>query len=170
MITNSVDFFRNNLIHPLPKKHELILAVWEIGNPENVGQIIRLAHNVGAIKVLFVNEKINFRESKIKKSAGFSYDQMAWEFISVADFFSFTDNNFNLVILETCEGSKNIFTETLPDKTILLAGSESFGLPSKIIEKSKTQVHIPMPGACKSMNISHALSVAAFEWYRQKSA
>ncbi|NQU52296.1 MAG: TrmH family RNA methyltransferase [Bacteroidetes bacterium] len=169
MNTNSVDFFNNNSILSFSKNKELILAVWEIGNPENIGQIIRLAHNVGASKVLFVNEKVNFRESKIKKTAGFSYEQMSWEFITPNDFFILHTNEFKLVVLETCEGSTNIFAGTLPDKTILLAGSESYGLPPSIIEKSDFQVHIPMPGGCKSMNISHALSVAAFEWYRQKA-
>lgn len=169
MNTNSVDFFNSNTIQPLSENKGLILATWEIRNPGNVGQIIRLAHNVGAKRVLFINEKTNFRESKIIKTAGFSYKQMAWEFLSPTDFFALPANNFKLVILETCEGSKNIFTETLPDKIILLAGSESYGLPTEIIAKSNLQIHIPMAGGCKSMNISHALSVAAFEWYRQKS-
>ena len=169
MNTNSVDFFNSNKICPLSKNQELILAIWEIRNPGNIGQIIRLAHNVGATKVLFINEKINFRESNIKKTAGFSYDQMEWKFLSETKFFNLLDNNFKLVVLETCEGAKNIFTENLPDKTILLAGNESYGLPPEVIAKSEMQVYIPMSGGCKSMNISHALSVAAFEWYRQKS-
>jgi tRNA G18 (ribose-2'-O)-methylase SpoU len=169
MNTNSVTFFDIHKINPIPKKNALILAVWEIGNPENIGMIIRLAHNVGAQKVLFVNEKINFRDSKIKKIAGFSFEQMEWEFISQEDFFKLLGTEYQLIVLETCDGSKNIYDTNLPDKTIILAGSESRGLPENIIEKSDKQIHIPMPGGCKSMNISHALSVAAFEWYRQKT-
>lgn len=94
---------------------------------------------------------------------------MSWEFISPIFFLSLLNNNYKLTILETCEGSKNIFTEILPDKTIILAGNESHGLPLAVIGKSDLHVYIPMPGGCKSMNISHALSVAAFEWYRQKT-
>lgn len=167
--TNSVDFFNNISVPSLSKKQELILAVWEIRNPGNIGQIIRLAHNVGAKKVLFINERGNFNETKIKITAGFSFEQMNWEFISPNDFSHLLNNEFKLVVLETCEGSKNIFTQILPDKIIILAGNESYGLPSSLIMKSDFQVHIPMYGGCKSMNISHALSVAAFEWYRQKS-
>ncbi|HKL31452.1 MAG TPA: TrmH family RNA methyltransferase, partial [Tangfeifania sp.] len=74
-----------------------------------------------------------------------------------------------LVVLETCQGAKNIYHEKLPQKIILLAGSESHGLPSEIIQKSKKRIFIPMPGGCKSMNISQALSVAGFEWYRQQT-
>lgn len=168
METNSVSFFAHRKIKPVQQNSEIILAVWEIGNPSNAGHIIRLAHNAGAKKVLFVNAETNFRLSKIKKTAGFSYEQMAWEFISETSFFELLKSEFRLVVLETCEGAKNIFETELPDKIILLAGSESHGLPSEIIEKSATPVYIPMAGGCKSMNVSHALSVAAFEWYRQK--
>jgi tRNA (cytidine/uridine-2'-O-)-methyltransferase len=169
MNTNSVEFFKHQENKPSSGNVDIILSVWEIGNPENAGQIIRLAHNVGASTVLFVNEKVNFRESKIKKTAGFSFDQMDWEFISEDDFFDLLEGEYKFVVLETCEGSANIFQQTFPDKTILMAGSESHGIPPKIIDKSDSQVHIPMPGGCKSMNISHALSVASFEWLRQKS-
>ena len=169
METNSVSFFASQQAGEVPQNSELILAVWEIGNPGNAGQIIRLAHNVGAKKVLFVNDKTDFRASKIKKTAGFSFEQMNWEFITHGHFLEFLKNEFQLVVLETCEGSQNIYKSEFPEKTILLAGSESHGIPSEIIEKSKLQIHIPMPGGCKSMNVSHALSVAAFEWYRQKT-
>lgn len=108
------------------------------------------------------------KDSKIKKTAGFSFGQMDWEFITEMEFYSFLNENVKLVILETCNGSKNIFNEKLPEKTIILAGNESRGLPPEVIDKSNIKVYIPMPGVCKSMNISHALSVAVFEWYRQK--
>ena len=169
METNSVSFFASQHTKLVHKNSELILAVWEIGNPGNAGQIIRLAHNVGAKRVFFVNDKTDFRTSKIKKTAGFSFEQMSWEFISHERFLEFLKNEFQLVVLETCEGSKSIYESVFPEKTILLAGGESHGIPSEIIKKSKLQIHIPMPGGCKSMNVSHALSVAAFEWYRQKT-
>jgi len=165
--TNSVDFFSHHKIIPPGKDSELILAVWDIGNPGNMGHIIRLGHNVGAKKILFIKNDTDFRESKIKKTAGFSYEQMNWSYITETDFIQLLNDEFRLVVLETSEGSRNIFDVTLPEKTILLGGNESHGLPSHIIDLNNISVHIPMPGGCKSMNISHALSVAAFEWYRQ---
>ncbi len=168
MKTNSVSFFAHQIIKPVSQNSEIILAVWDIGNPSNAGHIIRLAHNVGAKKVLFVNTEANFRAAKIKKTAGFSFEQMEWKFISKAAFVELLESEFRLVVLETCEGAKSIFESELPDKTILLAGSESHGIPAEIIEQSFMQVYIPMVGGCKSMNLSHALSVAAFEWFRQR--
>jgi tRNA G18 (ribose-2'-O)-methylase SpoU len=168
MNTNSVDFFKNNKIPLLQNNMEIIIAVWGIGNPENMGQVIRLAHNVNAQKVLFINSELNVRESKIKKTAGFSFRQMDWEIIPVSDFYKIKNEGFQLVILETCTGSESIYDKILPDKIILLAGSESHGLTEEVISNNDLLVHIPMPGGCKSMNVSHALAVASFEWYRQK--
>ena len=170
MNTNSVHFFNNTEIDRTPEDCELILAVWEISNPGNLGNIIRLAHNIGALKVLFMNDSPEFSKLKIKKTAGFSYDQMSWEFISQADFLQMIDSNRELVILETCNDARNIYRINLPKKAIILAGNESHGLPKEIIKKADHKIFIPMQGGCKSMNVSHAMAVAGFEWYRQISS
>jgi len=168
--TNSVDFFKQHKQERYPDDCQIIIAAWKLSNPENIGKIIRLAHNLGAAEALFIKEHEIHRESKIKKTAGFSFDQMKWNFISEADFEQYLKTDFELTLLETCDGATNIYKTMLPKKLILLAGSESFGLPQHIIERSKNKVYIPMPGGCKSLNISNALSVAAFEWYRQVSS
>ena len=170
MNTNSVRFFNDQDLKPVCKNCEIILAAWEIKNPSNLGKIIRLGHNLGAEKILFVNDEPAYRESKIKKTAGFSFEQTTWEILSKDSFYSIINSSgHELVVLETCEGAKNIYYEKLPEEMILLAGNESHGLPPEIIQKSSQQVFIPMPGGCKSMNVSQALSVAGFEWYRQQT-
>lgn len=168
MNTNSVRFFMNEAPGQLPENCEIILAVWEIKNPSNMGKIIRLGHNIDAKKILFVNKEPNFRESKIKKTAGFSFEQANWKIVSPEEFFSLTEVESKVVALETCKGAENIFNAKLPKKLLLLAGGESHGLPEEIIAISNSVVFIPMPGGCKSMNVAQALSVAAFEWYRQQ--
>ena len=167
MNTNSVTFFNENKLDSLSDETSLIMAAWEISNPGNMGYIIRLAHNFGVEKDLFVNENKEFKTSRIKKTAGFSFEQMDWNFISPPDFYTLINDGSELVVLETCDGAKNIFQTNLPKKAIILAGSESHGLPLEVIEKSRRKVFIPMPGGCKSMNVSHALAIEGFEWYRQ---
>lgn len=170
MKTNSVSFFNEQVVKTVPENAKIILAAWEVKSPSNLGKIIRLGHNLGAEKILFVKDEPTYRESKIKKTAGFSFDQAHWEILSTESFFAFINSGENqLVVLETCEGAKNMYREKLPQQMILLAGSESHGLPPEIIQKSKKRIFIPMPGGCKSMNIAQALSVAGFEWYRQQT-
>ena len=168
MNTNSVQFFEANCTSNSERVSQLIVAAWQVSSPENIGKIIRLAHNVGASKALFVRGSEQHRLSKIKKTAGFSYDQQCWAFISEQEFTDTILPDYPLVALETCDGAQNLFESSLPAKAVLLAGSESHGIPPHIIEQSHLRVYIPMPGGCKSMNISNALSVAAFEWFRQQ--
>ncbi len=167
MNTNSVDFFKNQPLTSVSPETSLIIAAWKISNPNNMGHIIRMGHNVGAENILFIGDEHQKRESKIKKTAGFSFDQQKWGVVSETEFFSFLESKYTLVALETCEEARNIYDVELPSKMVLLAGNESYGLSNDMINKSTLQVYIPMPGDCKSMNISHALSVAVFEWYRQ---
>lgn len=170
MNTNSVQFFNTIPAETVPDGCHLIIAAWNLSNPQNIGKIIRLAHNVGAEEALFIRSNEAHRMSKIKKTAGFSFEQMKWSFISEDEFYKRMGLDYELLILETCNNSSNIFKTQLPKKTILLAGSESHGIPENIIKLSNHCVYIPMPGGCKSLNISNALSVAAFEWYRQQTA
>ncbi|WP_167609941.1 TrmH family RNA methyltransferase [Maribellus sediminis] len=167
MNTNSIQFFNTNPVDVPGGAAEIILAAWQISNSENIGKIIRLAHNVGASQALFIQGGENHRLSKIKKTAGFSFDQQNWSFCSEEEFLSNYLPYYDSAALETCDGATNIFTTQLPKKILLLAGSESHGIPEHILDKINHKVVIPMPGGCKSMNVSNALSVAAFEWLRQ---
>ena len=123
-------------------------AIRSYYDPDNMGKIIRMAHNVGAERVLFIQGNEQQRESKIRRTAGFSYDQMPWQIISEEEFSAYLQN-YSLTVLETCDGAENIFKQKIPDKTILLAGSESHGLPEHVIDKSNCKVFIPMHGGCR---------------------
>jgi tRNA G18 (ribose-2'-O)-methylase SpoU len=167
MIINSVQFFNVKNYHVENQGNRVVIAAWKLNNPENIGHIIRLAHNVNAKKLLFVVDNTNVRLSKIKKIAGFSFDQMDWEFVSEEDFWNQIPEGHKIIGIETVSGSVNIYKTKLPEKLVLLAGSEKYGLPEEIIKRCDQTAHIPVPGDCKSLNVSHAIAVAVFEWYRQ---
>jgi TrmH family RNA methyltransferase len=165
METNSVVFFTEK--HYPEPLHKPVIAAWQIINPENIGNLIRLADNVGATHVYILGEDFQLRMSSIKKTAGLSFDHVTLIFISPERFFDGINSEYQLVAIETSEKSTNIFVTPLPEKIVLMLGNERNGLPEEILEKCHLHVHIPMTGKCKSMNVSHALSVALFEWQRQ---
>lgn len=51
----------------------------------------------------------------------------------------------------------------------LMIGSEQSGMPGNVKFPGQLDVHIPMHGAVKSMNVSHAASVCLFEWVRENA-
>ena len=165
METNSIAFFDDQKYPELSGKP--LIAAWQIINPENIGNMLRLADNVGAEDVFILGSGFQLRMSSIRKTAGLSFNKVRLTFISPEDFFDMLNPDAKLVAIETSEDSTNIFTTELPEKIVFLLGNERNGLPDEILQKCALKVHIPMTGKCKSMNVSHALSVALFEWQRQ---
>jgi tRNA G18 (ribose-2'-O)-methylase SpoU len=165
METNSIVFFKDSKYPELTNKP--IIAAWQIINPENIGNLIRLADNIGAEQVFILGEDFQLRMASIKKTAGLSFDRIQLSFLAPEVFFNQLSIEYQLVAIETCEDSTNIYTEKLPEKIVVIVGNERNGLPEEILKKCSRKVHIPMTGSCKSMNVSHALAVALFEWQRQ---
>jgi TrmH family RNA methyltransferase len=166
METNSVAFFQSQHYPELPAKP--LVAAWKVKNPGNVGSLMRLVDNVGGDTLYLLDDENPKRESSIKKTAGLSFKNVRLVVTSSTEFFQTIPEDYTLVAIETNENSRNIFTTELPAKVVFLLGSEMHGLTAELIARCQQSVHIPMTGSCKSMNISHALSVALFEWLRQQ--
>ena len=165
METNSIAFFADRIYPELTTKP--IIAAWQIINPENIGNMIRLGDNIGAEDVFILGTDFQLRMSSIKKTAGLSFNNVRLTFISQEDFFAQLSPDIHLAAIETCDDSTNLFTTKLPENILFLLGNERNGLPEDILQKCSVKLHIPMTGKCKSMNVSHALSVTLFEWQRQ---
>ena len=144
-----------------------MLVAYQLKSPENMGHIIRLASNFGCRKVLFIGNELSVRHNKIKKVAGAAAGQVEWLFCDKRNWTNHIPNDYTIVAIETTENSENIIQSTLPEKMALVLGNEIRGLPSEMLAQCTHFYHIPMIGTIKSMNVSHACSVALYEWLRQ---
>lgn len=167
METHSSHFFASNIIKPVPEEVRPVLITDSFSTPSNVGSVIRLAANVGALRVIVLNGA-HLRESKIRKTAGAAYSQVEVVFAGTGDLEKYLPHDYVLVALETGGNARSIF-EPLPAKMALVLGNEKFGMSDEVLKRCSLVRYIPMPGMIKSMNVSHAASVALFEWYRQNS-
>jgi len=166
---NQADLFFSN--HPgkvLSDDFQLVLVCWNMKTPENLGSIIRTAANIGVKRILVVEDGESLNKVKLKRVARSALQCVDLECVSINEWKFEFSNDFVAVALETSPQSVNIYQTALPDKMALFLGNEQIGLPDNIILQCTLSVHIPMPGPVKSMNVSHATSVAAFEWMRQK--
>ncbi len=166
---HAVDFFKAK---PKPTEGDasnLILAAYELRTPENIGAIIRLAGNLGIAKVLFIlkENKNSFKTSKIAKVAHSSIKHVEYTFCAPDEFFSILPKDFEVVAVETSEKATNLFTTALPEKCVLLVGNERYGIAQEFLNQISKAVYIPLLGKTLSMNVSHAATIAAFEWGRQ---
>jgi tRNA G18 (ribose-2'-O)-methylase SpoU len=144
-----------------------IIIAYHLKTPENMGHIIRLAANFACKRVVFVGDQGAVRESKIKKVGGAAVGQVEWGFASDDEWLQQLDEGYQIIAVETSKDSINCTQAKLPSKTAFLLGNEIYGLPDELIKQCDASIHIPMPGIIKSMNVSHACTVALYEWVRQ---
>ncbi|MCU4175202.1 TrmH family RNA methyltransferase [Carboxylicivirga sp. N1Y90] len=144
-----------------------ILIADSFSTPENVGSIIRLAANVGAKKVIVLNGE-HLRDTKVKKTAGAALNHVEVIFTDSNSFKEQLPNDYQICALETVEGAQSIYNCCIPSKLALVLGNEKYGVSDEMLAECVSSYYVPMPGAIKSMNVSHAATVCLFEWYRQQ--
>jgi len=166
---SSAELFRTLQTNKLYEKaHRPIIIADNLRTPENMGAVLRLAGNIGAALTLFIsNAPINFKTYKIKRTASGAYEKETWKIIELNELAEHLPHDYEIVALETEAKAQNIFTAKLPEKMAIVVGNELFGIDSYLMAMAHHKVYIPLPGEIYSLNVTHALSVGLFEWYRQ---
>lgn len=138
--------------------------------PENIGSVLRLADVAGSRKVVFINsDGPSFSQTRIHRTARNCDAFVKWELWSPEKFLEQAGSFQPLIALELTTSSTSIFTKILPNPCALMIGSERHGIPAPLLSACQQAVHIPMYGVNGSMNVTHALAIALFEWRRQHS-
>jgi len=164
---NSVEFFNEKSFAAKDEEHSLILAAYELKTPDNAGSIIRLAGNLGVKEVYFIHENFEMRPRKMTRVAHSSLGHVDFHIVTEKEFWDKIEESYEFIALETTEKSKNLYQYEFPKKCVLMCGNERFGISNEVIQKCTDSVFIPNPGKTSSMNVSHALTLGAFEWARQ---
>jgi len=170
-INNSYELFiskgisqKNTALAPL------IIVADNIQSPMNMGAILRLASNLNALKTWFVYEEDpGFRHYKIKSSSSGASEKTDWGIVHPDDLAQILPIDYEIIAIETTEDAQNIFTAVFPEKVVLIVGNERLGISETVLKLANQKFFLPVPGSTSSLNVSHALAVGLFEWYRQKS-
>ncbi len=163
----SIEFFNQESFEMKEDMRPYVIGV-ELRSPDNVGAIIRLADNIGAKKAFFIGESDSYRNRKIGRKASSAGKSMNWDITTLEKIKEEIPQDYTWIAIETAAGATNLYTTQLPEKCVFIAGNERFGMNDDFLKNCDQKVYIPMPGFTKSMNVSHAMSVTLFEWYRQQ--
>lgn len=167
---NSYQLFHDQLkLHSIYEKLSRPVIVSDnIRSPENMGAILRLAGNIGALQTLFISDKAStFKRHKINKTASGGSEKTDWKIIKPNDIMTSIPANYTIVALETTTDAQNIYQFRFPEKTAFITGNEVAGIRDEVIQFAAHKVYIPIPGPVSSLNVTHALAIALFEWLRQ---
>ena len=135
--------------------------------PQNTGNIARTCAAIGARLHLIHPLGFNISEKAVKRAGLDYWDKLdIIEYDSLEDFKSKVKSN-NIFLLST--KSKKAHTDVLyNDDCYLVFGPESRGLPEDyILEHFENAVRIPMREGIRSLNLSNAVAIVAYEVERQ---
>ena len=135
--------------------------------PQNTGNIARTCAATGCR--LHLVEPLGFEiDDKKLKRAGLDY----WKYLNVVIYtglneFLKSNNNKNMYFFTT--KSQNIYSNIkYSDDSYLVFGREDAGLPEELLKKNpKNCARIPMGEGIRSLNLSNAVAIGAYEVLRQ---
>jgi RNA methyltransferase, TrmH family len=142
----------------LPRgKRDVTLALWRVGDPGNVGTLIRTADAFGAGVALSDGCADPTGPRALRASAGaiFRVPRAAWG-----------DSSERQVAL-VAHGGRPLAEVDLEPPLAFLLGAEREGLPNELVAKSHDVATIPMPGEAESLNVAAAGAIALYELSRR---
>ncbi len=133
--------------------------------PQNTGNIIRTCVAVGASLALVPPYGFSISDRYMKR-AGLDYVP-SFPIEEIDDIEKYLENSSSFFLFSS-KGKVAYTDVTYQKDSMLIFGSETTGIPEKIMEKwADRLVTIPMEQECRCLNLSNACAIAAYEMRRQ---
>ncbi|HET8626517.1 MAG TPA: RNA methyltransferase [Thermomicrobiales bacterium] len=146
----------------------VFVALHDVGNPGNLGTILRTADAAGAGGVILLGETTDpFHPAAVKASMGALF---AVPVVHAADpdaFFAWARERGVAVVTTSGHARDEHWTARYPLPVALLFGSEAEGLPPDLLARGDLAVRIPMTGTAESLNLAVAAGIMLYEVRRQ---
>ena len=145
---------------------KLNLVIVEPQIPQNTGNVSRTCAVTGAALHLVKPYGFTITDRALKRAGLDYWDKLdIYEYDSLDEFFEKTNGEYYYF---TTKG-KNVYSDVAyKDNVFLLFGREDKGLPERLLYENETHcVRIPMRSDLRSLNLSNAVAIAAYEALRQ---
>jgi RNA methyltransferase, TrmH family len=145
----------------------VFVALHEIGNPGNLGAIIRTANAAGAAGVVLVGHTTDpFDPAAVKASMGALFGVPVAAAGDAEEFFGWAAGAGVTVVTTSAKAADSFWDVAYPRPLALLLGSEGDGLPDDLLARGDLAVRIPMAGTAESLNLAVAAGVLLYETQR----
>ena len=148
------------------------IALYEPEIAPNTGNIIRLSANCGANLHLIEPLGFDLEEKKVRR-AGLDYHDLARvkRHKDYAAFIAYLDehNPEHRIFACTTKTTGHHTDASFKKGDVLLFGPETRGLPAELIDSlpMAQRIRIPMMPDARSLNLSNAVAIIAYEAWRQ---
>lgn len=147
----------------------LFVALHDIGNPGNLGTILRTVDAVGGSGVILIGDTTDpYHPNAVKASVGTLFRLPIVQTGRIEDVLTWSRAHGISVVTTSARATQEYWQATYPSPLLMLFGNEGRGLPPDIVAQGDLSVRIPMHGSASSLNLSVAAGVLLYEALRQR--
>jgi TrmH family RNA methyltransferase len=140
-------------------ERDVVLALWQVADPGNVGTLLRTADGFGAGVALSAGCADPLGPKAVRASAGavFRVPLLSWDALP------------RRRVALVAHGGQPLAEVDLTPPLALLLGAEREGLPPELVTDCY-KATIPLPGGAESLNVAAAGAIALYELSRRGSS
>ena len=150
-----------DFLDELPAGPQCLVWLDGVGNPHNLGAILRSCAHFGAAAVLIPSrDPINVSGAAARVAEGGA------ESVSLVrlpertlDGITVLKRNGFAVFATVVDGGESLFAVDMPERVVWMIGAEGEGMDRSLAELADQQISIPGSGAVESLNVSAATAV-----------
>lgn len=147
-------------------------ALWldGVGNPHNLGAILRSAAHFGAVAALLPKQSTLALSGAAARVAEGGAEMVPFVRLGREDnaIAQLRGAGFSIVAT-VVRGGGDLFATKLPERTIFVLGAEGEGMDTELAKACDLRLSIPGSGAVESLNVAAATSVLLAEWFRARA-
>jgi TrmH RNA methyltransferase len=154
-----------------PKAPDASLLLWldGVGNPHNLGALLRSAAHFGVGGVVVpVESSLDVSGAAARVAEG------AAEVVPIARADSHARDalraNGYVLAATVPRNGEPLYDAVLPPRVVLAFGAEGEGMSSALIESADLRITIPGSGVIESLNVAASVAVVLGEYWRQRHA
>ena len=147
----------------------LFVALHEIGNPGNLGTILRTVDAVGGNGVILIGDGTDpYHPSAVRASVGTLFRISVVQVSRIEDVLAWSRASGIGIVTTSAQATDEHWQAVYPSPLLMLFGNEGRGLPPDIVAQGDLSVRIPMHGGASSLNLAVAAGVLLYEVLRQQ--
>jgi TrmH family RNA methyltransferase len=146
----------------------VFIALHEVGNPGNLGTIIRTADAAGAAGVILIGATADpFDPAAVKASMGAVFGVRIAMAPATDEFLCWCRDRGVSVAVTSAKGTGTFWETELRPPLAIVLGGEGTGLPAGLLAAGDLRLRIPMTGTAESLNLAVAAGILLYEAWHQ---
>lgn len=144
-----------------------LLVLHEVGNPNNLGALLRTAHWFGVRQLILSRGSVDYTNPKVVRTAMGSLFHLDLNVVGdLSEYLRQIKNDYFLVATAPAGG---VHPYPCDRPAALIMGNESHGLPDHILTLAAEIWTVPGAGLAESLSLPQAAAIALYEMTRMKS-